>query len=221
MALGPRPGSVDRGASSGPNAVLSGPKAVKAVLSGPKAVRTREILVETARMQFLERGYAATTVEHIADKAKVSRPTFYTYFRSKREVFEAVALSASDAVGVVFDDLGSLPGDWTTEDIAGWVGSYVACQKQHGPWVAVWQEAAREDREVKETGRANRRYHARNIGKRLRGLGGRTEDDPIYDGLIVLAILESLWSDGHRVGGSDKLIIDVAARAIEAILRRT
>ncbi len=93
-------------------------RVVRDSLSGPKAVRTREILVEAAGEQFLEHGYAETTVEHIADGAKVSRPTFYTYFRSKREIFEAVALVASDAVGVVFDDLGALPAQWTTEDIA-------------------------------------------------------------------------------------------------------
>ena len=179
-------------------------RVVRDSLSGPKAVRTREILVEAAGEQFLEHGYAETTVEHIADGAKVSRPTFYTYFRSKREIFEAVALVASDAVGVVFDDLGALPAQWTTEDIARWIGSYFACQRLHGPWALVWQQAAREDREVKEIGRANRRYHARKIGKHLRGLGLRTDNDPIYDGLIVLAILESLWSDGQRVGGSDE-----------------
>jgi hypothetical protein len=76
------------------------------------------------------------------------------------------------------------------------------------------------DSAVSESGRANRRYHARKIGKHLRGLGGHAESDPIYDGLMVLAILETLLADGHRVGGSDAVIVDVAARAIDALVRR-
>ena len=76
------------------------------------------------------------------------------------------------------------------------------------------------DRDVTESGRANRRYHARKIGKHLRGLGGHAESDPVYDGLMVLAILDALLTDGRRVGGSDSVIVDVAARAIEALVRR-
>ena len=65
---------------------------VRLSFTGPKALRTREVLVAAAKAQFLERGYEETTVERIADAASVSRPTFYTYFRSKREALEAVAL---------------------------------------------------------------------------------------------------------------------------------
>jgi AcrR family transcriptional regulator len=192
----------------------------RGTLIGPKALRTRDLLLEVAKAQFLERGYGETTVEHIAEAAKVSRPTFYTYFRSKRDVLEAVALIASDAAARVFDALGEIPNDWTTDDVAGWVRSYFACQRMHGPWALVWRAAACADNEVNEIGRANRRYHAKTIGKHLRGLGGDSETDPVYDGLIVLAILESLLADGPRVGGSDAVIVDVAARAIETLVRR-
>ena len=193
---------------------------VRENLTGPKALRTRDLLLEVAKAQFLERGYGDTTVEHIAEAANVSRPTFYTYFRSKRDVLEAVALIASDAAARVIDALGELPNDWTTDDIAGWVRSYFACQRTHGPWALVWRAAARVDSDVNEIGRANRRYHAKTIGKHLRGLGGDRDTDPVYDGLMVLAILESLLADGHRVGGSDAVIVDVTARAIETLVRQ-
>jgi AcrR family transcriptional regulator len=193
---------------------------VRETLSGPKAVRTREFLVAAAEAQFLDRGYWETTVEHIADAADVSRATFYTYFRSKREALEAVGKVASDAADRVFDALGELSGDWTSRDIADWVRTYFTCQREQAPWALVWLEAARVDRDVMETSRANRRYHARKIGGHLRNLGGDVERNPIYDGLMVLALLDTLWTDGHRVGGSDALIVDVAARAMEALLRR-
>ena len=117
---------------------------------------------------------------------------------------DAVALDTSDATKLVVDALGELPKAWTTDDMAEWVRSYLGCQRTHGPWALVWRAAARVDNEVIEIGRANRRYHAETIGKQLRGLGGDSETDPVYDGLIVMAILESLLADGHRVGGSGR-----------------
>jgi AcrR family transcriptional regulator len=43
------------------------------------------MLVATAKAEFLARGYVDTGIEHITEAAQVSRPTFYTYFGSKRE----------------------------------------------------------------------------------------------------------------------------------------
>lgn len=88
-----------------------------------------------AEAQFLDRGYWETTVEHIADAAKVSRATFYTYFRSKREALEAVGKVASDAADLVFDALAELPADWTTDDIADWIRGISSAKgcRRHGP----------------------------------------------------------------------------------------
>jgi AcrR family transcriptional regulator len=189
-------------------------------LSGPKAARTREMLVATAKAEFLARGYVDTSVEHITEAAQVSRPTFYTYFRSKREIFDAVALTTSVAAERVFDGLGGLGPDWTTDDLVEWVRSYFAYVELHGPWVLVWHEARRTDHGVLDSGRASRRYHARRIGIHLRNLGVKTEQDPVDDGLIVLAILEALGVDGRGTEGARPEAIDITADAIAAFLRR-
>ena len=47
-------------------------------------VRTR--LTRTALRLFAEQGYAATTVDHLADAAGVNRRTFFRYFSSKEDV---------------------------------------------------------------------------------------------------------------------------------------
>ncbi|CAG7580163.1 TetR/AcrR family transcriptional regulator [Rhodococcus opacus] len=53
----------------------------------------RHQLVDAARKVFLRRGYRLTTIADIADKAGVSRATFYVYFASKMDVFVVVAES--------------------------------------------------------------------------------------------------------------------------------
>jgi len=56
-----------------------------------RGARTRERLVTAAREVFEERGFLGTRVAHIAQHARVSYGSFYTYFPSKEAVFLEVA----------------------------------------------------------------------------------------------------------------------------------
>jgi len=51
---------------------------------------SRDRLLEAALPLFLERGFAATRVDDIAQRAAVSKGCVYLYFRTKQEIFEAV-----------------------------------------------------------------------------------------------------------------------------------
>ncbi len=55
-----------------------------------QADRTRAKLVQSARVLFAERGYAATATEEIVQHAGVTRGALYHHFRDKRDLFEAV-----------------------------------------------------------------------------------------------------------------------------------
>jgi AcrR family transcriptional regulator len=48
--------------------------------------RTRLLLVQAAQDLILERGYAATSVQDILDRADVGRSTFYAHFRDKDDL---------------------------------------------------------------------------------------------------------------------------------------
>ena len=56
--------------------------------------RTRELVEEeilrVATACFSERGYQTTTIEEIAARVEISRVTFYTYFKSKEELLQAI-----------------------------------------------------------------------------------------------------------------------------------
>jgi AcrR family transcriptional regulator len=51
---------------------------------------TRRQLLDVARALFLERGYDATSIELVLDRASISRGALYHHFQSKQELFEAV-----------------------------------------------------------------------------------------------------------------------------------
>ena len=52
--------------------------------------RRREELLDAAEASFLQRGIAATTVDHITSGAGVAKGTFYLYFRSRADVVAGV-----------------------------------------------------------------------------------------------------------------------------------
>src|SRR5689334_15922947 len=55
-----------------------------------QARQTRLQIAEAARALFLERGYAGTTVESIAEKAGVASETIYATFKNKRNILSFV-----------------------------------------------------------------------------------------------------------------------------------
>jgi TetR/AcrR family transcriptional repressor of mexJK operon len=59
-------------------------------LTREEAARRAERVIEVAANLFLERGFDATSMEAVADKAGIAKPTLYAWYRDKSELFTAV-----------------------------------------------------------------------------------------------------------------------------------
>ncbi len=55
-----------------------------------QALATQQLIVAAARELFLERGYSATAMEAISEKAGVSISTVYSIYKSKRGILSAI-----------------------------------------------------------------------------------------------------------------------------------
>jgi TetR/AcrR family transcriptional regulator len=87
------------GASSG------APRATRTPRTRRKQARPAE-LVSAALTLFVEKGFAATSVEEIAQSAGVSKGTLFLYFQSKEELFKAVVReNISSALREGFDEV--------------------------------------------------------------------------------------------------------------------
>lgn len=58
--------------------------------------KTRDRFIEVARQLFARKGVENTTMNDIASASEKGRRTIYTYFKSKREIFNAVIASESE-----------------------------------------------------------------------------------------------------------------------------
>ncbi|MDE5596086.1 MAG: TetR family transcriptional regulator, partial [Muribaculaceae bacterium] len=58
--------------------------------------KTREKLIEVARQLFVHKGLENTTMNDIANASDKGRRTIYTYFKNKKEIYNAVLEHESD-----------------------------------------------------------------------------------------------------------------------------
>ncbi|MGD8283534.1 MAG: TetR/AcrR family transcriptional regulator [Desulfobacterales bacterium] len=70
----------------------------------------RERLLETATKLFAEKGYAGTYVREIVEKAGVSKPVLYYYFKSKEGLFYAILAWAADVQQQILNEILTAPG---------------------------------------------------------------------------------------------------------------
>ena len=70
----------------------------------------RERLLETATELFAEKGYAGTSVREIVDRAGVSKPVLYYYFKSKEGLFYAIMEWAADVQQEILEEIFTTSG---------------------------------------------------------------------------------------------------------------
>ena len=68
-------------------------------------LNTRERVLEIATDLFAEKGYAGTSVREIVDRAGVSKPVLYYYFKSKEGLFYAILEWAADVQREILNEI--------------------------------------------------------------------------------------------------------------------
>lgn len=67
--------------------------------------KTRDKLIEVAKQLFANKGVENTTMNDIAAASEKGRRTIYTYFKNKREIYNAVVESQSTAIISILRDI--------------------------------------------------------------------------------------------------------------------
>src|SRR5579859_5389064 len=113
--------------------------------------RTQAAVVAAARQLFLERGYAATTIEAISELSDTPQPTVYRLFSSKLGILQAVldvSIAGDDAAVAMADrpQVRSLVANPDPRDtLTGFAALVAGLMARTAPVHRVLEEAARSD----------------------------------------------------------------------------
>mgnify|MGYP000882378807 CR=1 FL=1 len=72
-------------------------------------LKTRDKLIEVARQLFAHQGVENTTMNDIASASERGRRTIYTYFKNKRDIYNAVVKTESDQIIDKLSELLTMP----------------------------------------------------------------------------------------------------------------
>ena len=187
---------------------------------GPRAARTRDRILAASRELFLEHGYAGTRIGQITAECGISRAGFYTYFRDKQEIFNALGVAAYRAVLDAIAALEDLPRPASREDLANWVTGYFAIMDEHGPFIFSAAQSAPTDEQTQADAHRMQMRTAWALGTRLQARQRVATDTPDALGLTALALLDRSWffSRSANLPVSDRDMVAAVADWLAAIL---
>lgn len=90
-------------------------------------VKTREKLIEVARQLFVHKGLENTTMNDIANASEKGRRTIYTYFRNKKEIYNAVLESEADKMTAQLKAIAS-----TSDPVTMRLRHFLLCRMEQG-----------------------------------------------------------------------------------------
>lgn len=123
-----------------------------------QALETRRLVTDAARDLFVERGYAATTMEAIAEEAGVAVSTVYAIFKNKRAILREIRIAWHERTRAreIYEEARKQPDPERRLEMVAHANRRQ--WEAGGTMVAVYQGAAAADREA-----------AAELGEALRG----------------------------------------------------
>ena len=104
--------------------------------------QTRAALLEAARRLFVERGYAAVTVDDVTSEVGCSRATFYLHFNGKPDVLRRIGAETTRQRAVsVYADLDAVLASGSRERFTEWLRNALHWFEANRDILPVWDEA--------------------------------------------------------------------------------
>lgn len=181
---------------------------------GRKSDRTRESILDAARIVFARKGFSGVTIRDITDLAAVTRAGFYYYFADKTELFIELGTETYRQVLGVVQELGDLGIPPSRAEVEGWVDRYFDYLDQNGAFVIRSTEDMPTDRKFRAAVARSHRRTATELGEAMAKMVPTGSDvDPSATGLVVMAMLERSWLMfcHNEIAGMPRAAVSAAA----------
>ncbi len=123
------------------NEAPAAPGRVRPSIREAQKASTFETLLEAAEELFVERGYAATTIEQIATRAGASRATFYLHFEGKWQAAAALAERRLMPETIEFYERLDALGIPDRPQLRAWLDDALGFYERHRQEVITYREA--------------------------------------------------------------------------------
>lgn len=158
-----------------------------------RGARTRASLVAAARRVFERVGYLDAHLTHITQEAKCSTGTFYTYFKSKAEIFAAVLEAVQE--DMLHPGMGRVPDDGDPYAVlAASNRAYLEAFRRNSKLMALLEQVASIDPTFRELRRRRSEVFVRRNAKGIADLQARGIADPELDPMLASQALSSMVS---------------------------
>ena len=163
-----------------------------------KAQRTRDRILQAARIVFARHGYQDATVEHVVREAGLARGSFYTYFSSKHDLFRHLAgvIDRSIAEEVVKSD--ALHKSNPIENLSISNQVYLAVVKRNYDLYVLVDGVASFDHTVRDARLASRQKHIDRVAKKIQQWQAMGWADPDVNAELAAALLVSMTATFSR-----------------------
>jgi AcrR family transcriptional regulator len=159
-----------------------------------KSVSTRQAIVAAARSVFVDVGYFDARVADIVAAADVSQGSFYTYFPSKREVFEEVVNEVGMMIrNAVAHTDADVPGQ-VVRNLENANRRYLRVHHDNARLLALVDQVSSGDPELERFRIAGRRHHVERVERTITSLQERGLADPHIDPHTSAGALVSMLS---------------------------
>jgi len=198
----------------------SGPAAAASARGGRPRASSRRTLEDAAGELFLERGYARTTIDQIAQRAGVGRNTFFNYFATKSDLLWLDVDDTLRALPEVLEEVpaGLAPSDALREAMLG-----LAARHPHRgiPLALSQRETIGAEAEFRASGLERFLGVAEQLSVFLADRAGRTPNDPLVRaaaGATVAALVSG--ASGWALAGVERgALVDAVRTAVEPVCR--
>lgn len=158
-----------------------------------KSDRTREAILDAARIAFARKGFSGVTIRDITDLAQVTRANFYYYFRDKTELFIELGTATYRESLRTVESLGEFDGP-SEAAIHEWVTRYFEYLDRNGAFVIRSEDDSPKDPKFRVAVARSYRRTSSALGDHLAKLSASpSRVDSAAIGLAVMAMLERSW----------------------------
>ncbi|MEZ0351952.1 TetR/AcrR family transcriptional regulator [Mycobacterium sp. pR1184] len=159
-----------------------------------KSDRTRDSILDAARVAFARKGFSGVTIRDITDLSQINRASFYYYFPDKTQLFIELGTATYREALHVVESFGELDHPPTQSAVQRWVDNYFSYLDRNGAFVIRSADDAPQDPKFRA---AVTRAHGRTaavLGEQIAKLSARPpEAEPTALGVSVMAMLDRTW----------------------------